>query len=565
MAINALTGNVEWSIGCGYSTQPPAISQGLVFASTPSGDGVQAVNERNKNIVWEKSVNSKIDRISTGFGYLIATTENGGVFAIDVKNGNPLWSRRFDERLEWAATITEDKAFLYRDDGNTLTAVDLKTGATVWENPLESRVWQPQVDNKRLILTLEREVLVLEQATGNRLWSVDTVARTVGNVLPINDHMILATSLSKLISYRSAGYEITSNMPSVYLGVATPDDPFLSFDSLKIMNNSLQTQTVTVVTSNKTVHDGNFTFELLGGNVSSLPISVDTRSKTFGTHNFSICIVWEQGEFTIPVTYIVKSNTVETELTPPFLESSSEAISMLGSMGDDVPIETMILSNSGQKRANFSVECDMPWMIPSCRDGVVKSGGTKVFSVAVNTRLTHMGENHGTVRLTVEETNQTVIIDVYFNRSPGKLRKIINLSVGSSISTVNGVRFRCRPAPMLASDSKTLLVPLNFLVTLVDATVNQWRGSENTPCKTVFYQLSREEFRIGFCQDTGFFKLTRDGVDTRIDFGFDCVTVDGFPMIPLAPVMMAIDENTVVTKTSTDDFTIETKIPEIIE
>ena len=155
----------------------PVVVDGLAVAGFSSGL-IVGLDARNGRLVWEKVValpsgRSDIERLAdvdtppviTGY-HLFAASYQGQLMAMDLRNGNVLWSRPFSSYLPLAHDAS--RLYLVNDQG-VVVAVDQASGADVWaQNDLRARTsGNPVVTNGVLIVgDVEGYIHLLDTATG---------------------------------------------------------------------------------------------------------------------------------------------------------------------------------------------------------------------------------------------------------------------------------------------------------------------------------------------------------------------------------------------------------------
>jgi len=127
----------------------PIFQQGLVVAGFASGH-VVGIDSRNGRAIWERVVaypagRSDVERLVdvdappliVGY-YLFATSYQGKLAAIDLRNGQFAWSRPMSSYLSMAADARN--LYVVNDQGAVM-AIDQASGANVWvQNDLERRI-----------------------------------------------------------------------------------------------------------------------------------------------------------------------------------------------------------------------------------------------------------------------------------------------------------------------------------------------------------------------------------------------------------------------------------------
>lgn len=134
----------------------PLIRTGF-FRSVTASFGAPAVSERQQRV--------------------IVGTADGMVLALSLKDGHELWRYRYTAPFETDATIVKgaedhEWALLSSRDGHLL-ALDIASGALVWNSQVEGEVRAPPVvDGEHLVvMTMQNKVMLLDLLTGASIWS----------------------------------------------------------------------------------------------------------------------------------------------------------------------------------------------------------------------------------------------------------------------------------------------------------------------------------------------------------------------------------------------------------
>jgi len=183
IALSEHDGKVDWTV----ERTVPALSlrgnagaiyaQGLVVAGFANGH-VIGIDSRNGRVLWDRVVSyptgrSDVDRISDVDApplivdfRLFAVSYQGKIMAMDLRNGQILWTRPMSVYLPFSADSRN--LYIVNDEGVVLT-VDQASGANVWaQNDLKRRIsTQPLVDDGKIILgDKEGYIHILDSGTG---------------------------------------------------------------------------------------------------------------------------------------------------------------------------------------------------------------------------------------------------------------------------------------------------------------------------------------------------------------------------------------------------------------
>lgn len=168
----------------------PGVGEGLVLVGTRDGE-VLALDENTGDIRWEAQVSSEVLAApKADLGVAVVRTVDGKVFGLDSTSGQRLWVY---ERAVPVLTLRGTSApqleaglVVVGFDGGILAALDISTGAVVWEkrvalptgrSTLERMVdidAEPQiVDGVIFVATYQGRVAVVELQSGRVAWVRD--------------------------------------------------------------------------------------------------------------------------------------------------------------------------------------------------------------------------------------------------------------------------------------------------------------------------------------------------------------------------------------------------------
>ena len=129
---------------------PPILAQGAVITGLDTGK-LLVLSLANGTPVWEKTIapprgRTELDRIvdidaepRVAGSTLYAATYQGALTAIDLRNGNTLWSREFSS---YTGLDADDTRLYVTDDSDAVWALDQRTGGSLWK--------QTQLSGRRL-------------------------------------------------------------------------------------------------------------------------------------------------------------------------------------------------------------------------------------------------------------------------------------------------------------------------------------------------------------------------------------------------------------------------------
>ncbi len=562
MAVNPDTGRISWRKWCQPKLHSPTLGPGYVVIPSQSNGQFHVLNESDGSVLWQSTVDGEINHTSTRFGLVAVETKNS-LTIFDYKTGDKRWSWISGDEtpITWPATISDDTIFVCTDEGKKLYAIDVETGETSWQKKLESSTKQPIVGRDYLILTLERAVSIRSESDGNEIWGIDTVGSTVGNALAVSDNMMIATSLSKIISLKTAGYEISSDIDRLDLGEVTTDNPYLFNTDITLTNHSIS-ETHLIVTSNADwLSVGPESSGFVGGGQMDVSASADLEGKPDGVYESIITVAWEYGELSIPVT-ATKVTAIPKSPRPGFITVDSSKLNLTSALNVFTKPTPITLTNTGEMTVGYSVETNVPWLFFSRNNGTLKPGQKQTVGITCITQNASMGMNHGVVKVS-SESGQLSTISVDLERVPGHDLIIMKVTDGKDWIDVNGIRIRCRPSPEIVNGS--LYLPLRVIAVALDARLERWEGNEDAPCKTEFNQLKRNGITVGNCVGSDIISIDEvSESSTTIEIPLPSKYVDNHVMLPVQPVLEAFDDE-METRNDEDSIFFELRFPEIVK
>ena len=144
---DASTGTRLWAYSSTVPTltlrgaAPPLLAQGAIITGLDTGK-LLVLSLANGTPIWEKTIapprgRTELDRIvdidaepRVAGSTLYATTYQGALAAIDLRNGNTLWSREFSS---YTGLDADEKQLYVTDDSGAVWALDQRTGGSLWK------------------------------------------------------------------------------------------------------------------------------------------------------------------------------------------------------------------------------------------------------------------------------------------------------------------------------------------------------------------------------------------------------------------------------------------------
>ncbi|MFJ6050058.1 PQQ-binding-like beta-propeller repeat protein [Streptomyces sp. NPDC092307] len=135
LGFEASTSRQEWSVGEADTGRILAADESAVYLVTRGGK-LRAVDTTGRKIRWTvpltaAAVEAPGPRAAVGSGRLVVFGADGDVVAVDTASGATVWRIDGQARSALRPLVLEDRVYL---GGRKLTALDIRTGASVWKD-----------------------------------------------------------------------------------------------------------------------------------------------------------------------------------------------------------------------------------------------------------------------------------------------------------------------------------------------------------------------------------------------------------------------------------------------
>jgi eukaryotic-like serine/threonine-protein kinase len=182
-AVSATTGRTLWStpipVADAAISAPVAVSAGgrYVIVTTDNGDLI-AINGTTGAIVWHELIGHGINlggpAIGSGIGYMatgITATDRGGfkLVAFQVSNGRILWSRDCGFTVQVTPTVGNGIVYIGEND-EQMHAFNARTGAVLWSADTFRVLSQAALANGVLYSATDVALTATDAATGKLLF-----------------------------------------------------------------------------------------------------------------------------------------------------------------------------------------------------------------------------------------------------------------------------------------------------------------------------------------------------------------------------------------------------------
>jgi outer membrane protein assembly factor BamB len=186
IALDGESGEEYWRVRVGPPLRtPPTVSQGRVFIVTPENE-LQVLDADTGELLWAHRGIEEIASLLGGGGpavsgsIVIVTFSSGEIYALRVENGRVVWSDSlaYASRIGTLAALNDingspviDRGRVFAiSHGGRLVAIDLATGARLWEREVTG-VQTPWIAGNYLyVVSLDGKVVCLEREDGRIRW-----------------------------------------------------------------------------------------------------------------------------------------------------------------------------------------------------------------------------------------------------------------------------------------------------------------------------------------------------------------------------------------------------------
>lgn len=193
-ALSVATGEILWRRNFTGWVYPPAIvdNQLVVGGQEHRLYGLDAATGK---VLWETPLNQELvyRPIAVGDGAVVVTTFAGEILALSAEDGSQLWQAQ-DTVVNLSPMVTAGRLY-FRTFGGHLKVRRQDSGALLWEVRLQGPVTPPvSVDGAHVIAADGAgNIVVLDAATGERLWQDAAQGRPIGSPIALDDKVVLFT------------------------------------------------------------------------------------------------------------------------------------------------------------------------------------------------------------------------------------------------------------------------------------------------------------------------------------------------------------------------------------
>ncbi len=209
-AADASTGNIRWS----FETDKPWLGGALVVGEAifaPSGNGALYSFDTAGSQRWEKNLSKHAlwtTPVSDG-NYIYLATLDHMLYAIDIDSGATVWEKELDNGVIGSPAIVEGALYVGTLYGN-LYAIDASSGNTNWVRPLEGSIWgTPGFSDGTLyigtVFGKAGKFYAIDAATGSVKWFRDEEGSIVAGPLVVDQQVIYVTEMGRVQSLDTSG------------------------------------------------------------------------------------------------------------------------------------------------------------------------------------------------------------------------------------------------------------------------------------------------------------------------------------------------------------------------
>ncbi len=199
--INLLNRKQLWDRRVKDAAAGSIIVQDLLIVS--SGKTVEAFDRQTGKTVWSVTVDGRISApASFAEGRLYQPSDDGTLYALDIKDGSELYRVKLDGPIAGAVAIGD---LVYATDvRGEVAGVDPASGEIRWRITLDGPIWtSPSVAGGQLYVGHSGGGLVaIDGGDGRILWQYDAVDVIRASALVVNDYVIFGTMSGKLYSLK---------------------------------------------------------------------------------------------------------------------------------------------------------------------------------------------------------------------------------------------------------------------------------------------------------------------------------------------------------------------------
>lgn len=521
------------SVPCAMNKQPPTLSTKAVFFAGTKNTNVVSYDQDLSRLLWDVDLGANIVNISTRYGMVCATTTTGKVAMINRDTGELVWTRQLTPPIKWPASITQNGVILTPKDASQLVKLDIGNGSQMWQISTPTDC-QPLVGREDVIVCVGKSVIFFSQETGQEIWRTELPSDAIGLPIPIEDQILAVTSSKKLVSLRTAGYEIALSSKTVDLGFATTANPELTAN-YTIRNVSGAPHTINVESDASWLKVAGSGVEIAPFDFTDILLYANLRQMRFGKHIAKATVTWPNGkaEFEVIATLLMDEQTIPPK--PGILYIPDQKIHLNGKLNTGKNMTQVALFNKGELPIDYTVKNGCNWLLPSCYFGTIPPKSSQILYISIIVDNAQMGENKGHIEVLCKETDQAYSIPITFTREYGLTHVVLGMTLDSTVANLNGTKVRARPAPY-KTENGSIMAPFGLVKLALDAESDCFEYDNMEP----LYLLRRQDFSIHLRIGEAKLFVESDSQRKEIALESKIEMKNGSPMIPLLGLAKAL-------------------------
>lgn len=192
LCVDAAKGEIKWrSKLTSPSRAAPTVINGRVYVTT-LGNSILAINAADGKVEWEfAGLGSETGLIGAASpaatnDLVVPAFSSGEVYALRAGNGSVTWSDNLSNALQLGglSALSDIRGLPVIDDnvvyaisfGGKMAAIDLNTGARIWQKEISGSKTPWVAGNRVFVITTENQIVSMAKDTGAVLW-VSQLAR----------------------------------------------------------------------------------------------------------------------------------------------------------------------------------------------------------------------------------------------------------------------------------------------------------------------------------------------------------------------------------------------------
>ena len=218
VALDARTGTERWTyLDRGEGSLNLAYSAGRIYYAP--GNLVAALDAQSGQLIWEREIGTQFMFLAAAEERLYIGNVDGNFYALRADTGETLWTFTVTDGVTlptgeiaffWSApALANDRIYIGAAD-NHIYALEAQTGEKLWQFAADDLVNDPTVAGGVVYFGTNhhepcfdpRPVYALDAASGELLWQFETSGCIWGEVLPVENTLLVTTRDGQLYALR---------------------------------------------------------------------------------------------------------------------------------------------------------------------------------------------------------------------------------------------------------------------------------------------------------------------------------------------------------------------------